>query len=57
MNFFSRVQLDISLVSYRVKHSKRNSLSMRAQVLFSIYDSFTLESPQTSGFSENVTQC
>ena len=26
-----------SLVSYRVKHSKRNSLSTRAHVLFSIY--------------------
>ena len=28
-----------SLVSYRVKHSKRNSLSSRAHVLFSIYNS------------------
>ena len=26
-----------SLVSYRVKHSKRNSLSTRAHLLFSIY--------------------
>ena len=26
-----------SLVSYRVKHSKRNSISTRAHVLFSIY--------------------
>ena len=34
--FYSRVQLDISLVSYRVKHSKRNSIST-AHVLFSIY--------------------
>ena len=37
MEFLSRVQLDISLVSYRrVKHSKRNSISTRAHVLFSI---------------------
>ena len=36
MEFSSRVQLDISLVSYQVKHSKRNSISMRAHVLFSI---------------------
>ena len=27
-----------SLVSYRVKHSKRNSISTRAHVLFSIYN-------------------
>ena len=31
-----RVQLDISLVSYRVKHSKRNSISTRAHELFSM---------------------
>ena len=27
-----------SLVSYRVKHSKRNSISTRARVLFSMYN-------------------
>ena len=32
----SRNQLDISLVSYRVEHSKRNSICTRALVLFSI---------------------
>ena len=37
MEFFSRVHLDISLVSDRVKHSKRNSISTRTHVLFSIY--------------------
>ena len=31
-----------SLVSYRVKHSKRNSISTRAQVLFSIYPPLSL---------------
>ena len=42
-NFSSRVQLDISLIrcahllSYRVKHSKRNSISTRAHVLFFMY--------------------
>ena len=35
-NFLSRVQLDISLVSYGVKHSKRNSIFTCAHVLFSI---------------------
>ena len=33
-NFSSRVQLDTSLVSYRVKHSKRNFISSRAHVFF-----------------------
>ena len=30
-------RLLLSIVSYRVKHSKRNSISTRAHVLFSIY--------------------
>ena len=34
---FARIQLNISHVSYRVKHSKGNSISTRAHVLFSIY--------------------
>ena len=32
-----------SLVSYRVEHSKRNSISTRAHVLFSIYLLFKFE--------------
>ena len=35
-NFSSRVQLDISLVRRALQHSKRNSISRRAHVLFSI---------------------
>ena len=33
----SNTWLDISLVRYRVEHEKRNSISLRAGVLFSIY--------------------
>ena len=33
---FFCVQLDISLVSYQVKHSKKNSKSMHTHVLFSL---------------------
>ena len=35
-NFSSRVQLDISLVRCALQHSKRNSISTRTHVLFSI---------------------
>ena len=35
-NFSSRVQLYISLVSYRVEHSKINPITIRAHVLFPI---------------------
>ena len=41
-NFSSRVRLDTrslrSLASYRIKHSKRNFISTRAHVLFSVYE-------------------
>ena len=33
---FLRLRMKIDYVSYRVKHSKRNSISTRAHVLFSI---------------------
>ena len=47
LNFSSLVQLDIShsmrsLVSYRVQNSKRNSVSTRAHVLFSIYQCYLM---------------
>ena len=35
-NISSRVQLDISLASYRVQHSKKNSISTPTYALFSI---------------------
>ena len=47
-NFSSRVQLDTSLVSYRIKHSKRNFISSRAPMYFSLCN--FLRIPLTADF-------